>query len=280
MAKKIQKGKLAVVCGGCILAVLFVVGLVWVGRGTDPQGSEGTPSSVQATLDPADAVVETAPPENMELAEDKIASFLQGPKSWKERRVWSGKWGKTIYDGSSFGAFGCGLCCMSNIYCSLTPYRCSPVDMYRYAKKTTEYGGGGAIDWGYMAQTLESLGLSCEVGNKPETYARFQDIVQQSRACLVVVSSDDSTCYWKNTPGHYVVLFLYNPETDKVFLTDSGDPDHNRHWVSLKKIYKSLKMANHRQYMTISSYEEQNDQWRHTQIGGVCVLPESWKNEK
>lgn len=209
---------------------------------------------------------------------EKIATWLQGPKSWKERREWSGKWGKTYYDGGSFGGFGCGLCCMANIYCSLTDYRCSPIDMYELSKKVTEYEGGGAIDWGYMKQTLQHSGFTCKVGNKPETYGEFQEIVRNSKACIVVVSSQDSTCYWKDTPGHYVTLFLYDETRDKIFLGDSGDPEHNRQWVSLKKIYRSLKTANNRQYLTVTAYQEEQDQWKNKDMEGIYVLPDSWEN--
>lgn len=207
----------------------------------------------------------------------KIATYLQGPKSWKERREWSGKWGREYYDGGKFGGFGCGLCCMANIYCSLTEYRCSPVDMYEHAKKESMYSGGGAIDWGFMKQTLTSLGFTCLVGRKPSDYKTFQQLVKKSKACIVVVSSNNSTCYWKNTPGHYVTLFLYNEKTDKVFLADSGDPNHNRHWVSLKKIYRSLKTANNRQYLSVTEYDKSKDEWKNQKITGNCVLPEGWK---
>ncbi len=207
----------------------------------------------------------------------KVATWFQGPRTWKARMAWSGKWGDSDYDGGRFGAFGCGLCCMANIYCTLTDYRCTPVDMYEYAKKVTEYGGGSAIDWGYMKGTLEHAGFRCEVGNKPHKYSDFQKMVRQSEACIVVVSSQDSTCYWKDTPGHYVTLFLYDEKTDKVFLGDSGDPDHNRQWVPLKKIYRSLKTANRRQYLSVTSYSEKKDQWKHKDMGGTYVLPEYYK---
>lgn len=210
-------------------------------------------------------------------ATERIATYLQGPKSWKARREWSGRWGTEYYDGGSFGGFGCGLCCMANIYCSLTDYRCSPLDMYRYAMKESMYAGGGAIDWGYMKDTMTAAGFTCNVGRKPSRYEDFQDIVKKSMACIVVVSSRDSTCYWKNTPGHYVTLFLYDENTDRIFLADSGDPAHNRHWVPLKKIYRSLKTANNWQYMAVVSYDEKRDGWKHTKISGRCILPPQYK---
>lgn len=270
--KKLLQGLL-----GLVVVLLFIC-LIFRVTGQNEEKDETASSEVEPTIIPSDMHAETAPPEPVVIdSTERIASFLQGPKSWKARLDWSGKWGKTNYDGSSFGAFGCGLCCMANIYCSLTDYRCSPIDMYKYAKAMTEYGGGGAIDWGYMRDTLQYTGFTCEVGKKPKKYKTFQNLVKNSLACLVVVSSEDSTCYWKNTPGHYVVLFCYNEETDEVFLTDSGDPNHNRHWIPLEDVYRSLKTANHRQYMTITAYDEQKDGWKHTDINGTCVLPENWK---
>lgn len=121
--------------------------------------------------------------------EDGIYTYLQGPKSWKERREWSGKWGKTFYDGQSFGAFGCGFCCMANIYSSLTEYQCLPTDIYRYAKKVTYYPGGGAISWEQMQATLNSIGFETSLHHKPSTYKQFLKQVQEGRASLVLVSS-------------------------------------------------------------------------------------------
>lgn len=205
---------------------------------------------------------------------EDVYTFLQGPKSWSERRTWSGEWGEAYMDGGSFGGFGCGLCCMANIYSTLSKYRSSPVDMYRYAKKKTFYGGGGAIDWGYMRQTLTSLGMDCKVRKKPSDYQTFQKAVAGSKCCIVLVSSYNSECYWKDTPGHYVTIFLYNTKTDKVFLADSGDPDHNRHWVSLKKIYRSLKTSSNYQYLRVKGYDKSRDSWKHKRAGGNWVTPE------
>jgi hypothetical protein len=207
---------------------------------------------------------------------ENIATFLQGPKSWAARRVWSGEWGEAYYDGGSFGGFGCGLCCMANLYTSLTPYECSPLDMYRYARKKSGYEGGGAIDWGYIRKTLAAAGISGDVGRKPSDYETFQKKVKEAEAVIVVVSSQNSTCYWKNTPGHYVTLFMYNEENDKIFLADSGDPEHNRQWVSLKKIYRSLKIANTWQFFAVSGYDKEKDTWKHTGFGGTVVLPDGW----
>lgn len=225
-----------------------------------------------AAASPAPAAEPTPTPDPTE----KIATFLQGPKSWKKRLEWSGKWGSEYYDGGSFGGFGCGLCCMANIYTTFSGHTCSPIDVYEYAKRKSEYGGGGAIDWGYMKETLKYLGFTSDVWRKPAGYAKFQRSVKDSMACIVVVSSNDSDCYWKDTPGHYVTLFSYDETSDKIFLADSGDPSHNRHWVDLKKIYKSLKTSNRWQYLAVTAFDEKKDQWKHRGFGGVCVLPDGW----
>lgn len=56
-----------------------------------------------------------------------------------------------------------------------------------------------------------------------------------------------------------MTLFLYDKDKDRVFLGDSGDPDHNRQWISLKKVYKSLKTSNPRQILTVQKYDRSKD---------------------
>lgn len=203
----------------------------------------------------------------------QIYTYLQGPKSWNQGIDWSGEWGESYMDGGSFGGFGCGLCCMANIYSSLTPYQCSPVDMYRYAKKHTGYGGGMAIDWGYIRRGLTSLGLHCHVERKQETYHEFRENIRKSKCAIVLVSSANSTVHWKNTPGHYVTIFEFQEKTEKVFLADSGDPDHNRRWIHLKKVYRSLKTASNWQYLVVSGYDKQKDHWHHKKADGTWNRP-------
>ena len=180
----------------------------------------------------------------------KVATFFQGPKAYEGRREWSGKWGKEFYDGGSFGAFGCGLCCMANIYTTFSSYESSPIDMYRYAKKVSGYGGGGAIDWGYMKATLKELGFTSDVFRKPSKYEAFQKLV---------------------------TLFLYDEKSDKIFLGDSGDLTHNRQWVPLKKVYRSLKKSNPWQILQVTSFDKSKDNWKHKGFGGNAILPKEWK---
>ncbi len=210
----------------------------------------------------------------------QIYSYLQGPRSWKEKRAWSGYWGHTYMDGGMFGAFGCGLCCMANVYSSVTPsyYKASPVDMYRFAKKNTSYWGGSAIDWPYMVKGMRKAGIHCGVKRKPKRYSAFKRDISASKCAIVLISSYDSTCYWKHTPGHYVTIFAYNKNNDMVFLADSGDPSHNRHWVSLKKIYRSLKKASRYQYISVTGYNRNQDTFRNRRARGKWIRPAYMKN--
>ena len=272
------------VMGACMVFVCisFVVSSIWSDTRRFSKEKERKAQVSERTFDPA----EKKRPETEKTAEptteptrkpvDKtlqIYTYLQGPKSWNQGIDWSGEWGESYMDGGSFGGFGCGLCCMANIYSSLTPYQCSPVDMYRYAKKHTGYGGGMAIDWGYIRRGLTSLGLHCHVERKQETYHEFRDNIRKSKCAIVLVSSANSTVHWKNTPGHYVTIFEFQEKTEKVFLADSGDPDHNRRWIHLKKVYWSLKTASNWQYLVVSGYDKQKDHWHHKKADGTWNRP-------
>lgn len=255
--------------GAMILVLVF-------GKNEEEKKKEDTTPVEEVGADRT-AVTSTAiiaPPEPTMNPEDRVYSFLQGPKSWKEGRKWSGKWGKEFHDGSSFGAFGCGFCCMANIYSTLTEYKCSPIDIYEYSKKVTFYGGGGAISWRLMRKTMVDIGFSVKLGDKPSTFSDFKQKVGASQAMIVLVSSYNDDSYWKDTPGHYVTLFLYDNKKEDVFLTDSGDPKHNRQRVPLKTIYKALKTSSDFQYMSVTAYEEGKDNWKHKEVGGTWVDPD------
>lgn len=262
------KQKRMAVAGLGLIAVL-VVAVLWVRSLRREEVPAMSEKVVAATATPVPERTEMPAP--TPRPERDIYSYLQGPKSWGSRLKWSGEWGVSYYDGGSFGGFGCGLCCVANIYSSLTKYKCTPIDAYKYAKRQTGYAGGGAIDWGYMRRSLTAMGFDCKVYRKPGSYEKFQRQIKKSQAAIVLVSSNNSTCYWKDTPGHYVTVFLYDEKRDKVFLTDSGDPKHNRHWVSLKKIYDSLKTASPWQFLSVKGYEEASDQWRHKSAKGNWV---------
>lgn len=218
--------------------------------------------------------IQTAGQNNVVKPEDAVYTFLQGPKSWGKRLTWSGKWAETYYDGGKFGAFGCGFCCMANIYSSQTTYEASPVDIYKYTKRNTIYGGGGAVAWEYMESAMQGLGFEVSLRRKPTSYRKFQKMIASNDSAIVLVSSSNSVCYWKNTPGHYVTIFLYDKQKDAVFLGDSGDPKHNRRWVALKKIYRSLKTESDYQVMTVTGYQASKDSWKHKKASGSWIRPE------
>ena len=206
--------------------------------------------------------------------EENIFTYLQGPKSWKERISWSGPWGVRFYDGGSFGGFGCGLCCLANVYSTFSSGRCTPVDMYKFSRQKTGYGGGGAIAWDYMDTTLNKLGFNTSLRRKPRSYKNFKKQIANAKCSIVLISSNNSRCYWKNTPGHYVTIFLYNEKSGTVFLADSGNPLHNRKRIELRKIYKSLKTESEWQYLNIGHYNKNSDTWKHRKLNKRWVKPE------
>lgn len=260
-----------------LLIIVLVVGIVAAGKakvvGMNKTTDKKPEKAQQQLVTQVPTEAPTPTPTATVNPEEKVYSYLQGPKSWKERRTWSGAWGELLVDGGSFGGFGCGLCCVANLYSTHARYKASPLDAYRFAKKHTGYGGGGAIAWEQLQSVLNQIGFEAQPRHKPSDYANFQQRIAAADSAIVLVSSYDSTCYWEDTPGHYVTVYLYNKDTDKVFLADSGDPAHNRHWVALKKLYKSLKTSSDYQYMTVSNYRESADQWKHKKASGNWIAP-------
>ena len=186
--------------------------------------------------------------------EHSIYTFSQGPVAWERKTPYSGEWCEFEMEGGRFSVFGCGLCALANIYSSLTPYECSPVAMYRYAMQASDYSpswGYGAIDWPFMGQTLKSLGFSVSFRRKDRTYESFRRAYRNSLTAIVLVCSEDDDTYWHDTPGHYVNPWLYDEETDMIFLGDSGNPDHNRSWVPLRYLYDAMAHDSSFQYMLV-----------------------------
>lgn len=204
--------------------------------------------------------------------EDKIYTFLQGPKSFEEKRPWSGEWCQVIVKKNSFGGFGCGHCCMANIYSSLSPYECSPLDMFHYATQVTDYypsRESGAIGWHDMRTTLRAAGLTCDLHRKPGTYEEFQEQMRESQSAIVLVCSGNDDTFWKDTGGHYVNIWLYQPDSDMVFLAEPGDPDNNRTWIPLRYVYDALKTISQYQYLSVAEYVEENNPWKWNGIHDV-----------
>ncbi len=205
-----------------------------------------------------------------------VYTFLQGPKSWGEGRAWSGEWSETYVNGNYFGNFGCGLCCMANIYSSLTEYTCSPWDMYEHARAVSGYSPTrkiGAIGWADMKVTLRKSGFDCSLENKPEGYEQFQEQMRETPMAVVLVCSADDDTFWENTGGHYVNISLYNPDKDEVFLADPGGPDRNRTWIPLRYVYDALKTSSQYQYLLVKGYEEENNLWKQDGIDEAWVEP-------
>ncbi|MBR6228954.1 MAG: hypothetical protein IKQ97_04385 [Eubacterium sp.] len=266
-----------------IATVLTIGILLWFhyGSGGEDPAPEQEPQ-VEAEEVPTPEPTMLPLPSEEPTAEDptqmvNTATFLQGPKGWKKKKDWSGVWGDSEYDGRRFGGFGCGLCVMANLYTSLTPYQCSPIDMYYFAKKASFYEGASAIDWPPAQMTLGKLGMTTEIGRKPKKYEKFRQLIADSMGAMVVVCSYNDDSYWKYTPGHYVSILGYNSEDDTIFLGDSGDLKHNRSWIPLRTVYNAIKTSNDNHYLRVLGYDESKDEWKHKKINGKWTKPSYWK---
>lgn len=207
---------------------------------------------------------------------NQVYSFLQGPKSWGEGRSWSGEWSSQYIKGNYFGNFGCGLCCMANIYSTLTDATCSPWDMFEYARQVSGYSPTrkvGAIGWGDMKVTMRKCGFDVQLCTKPGTYETFQQQIAKSKSAVVLVCSANDDTYWKKTGGHYVNICLYDQKSDKVFLADPADPEGNRNQIPLRYVYDALKTVSQYQYLLVNGYTEENNQWKHNGIDDAWVEP-------
>lgn len=199
------------------------------------------------------------------LKEEEIYSFLQGPRSWEEGISWSGEWCYFNQRRNYFGNFGCGLCCMANIYDTLSPYEVSPWDMLEYAKATTDYApseGTGAIGWEMMNHVLWQCGMNSSLHTKPQNYETFKNQVRYAKSMVVLVCSGDDDTYWEHTGGHYVNIWLYEEESETVFLAEPGSPERNRGRIPLRYVYDALKTISPYQYLMIEGYEEEDNEWK------------------
>ena len=204
-----------------------------------------------------------------QIHEDKIYSFLQGPKAWNNGYDWSGSWCEYTYKGNSFGSSGCGLCCMANIYSSVTDYECSPIDMFDFARENSGYSPTrkiGAISWGDMKVTLRKCGFECDLYYKPDSYEAFKEQLQNGISAIVLVSSYNDDTFWENTSGHYVNIWNFNPETEEVFLAEPGSPTNNRSHIPLKYVYDALKTSSDYQYIMVDAYDDGQNIWKHDGI--------------
>lgn len=294
--------RLIAITVACILAVV-VVSFVFLYRYRDNvdralQIEDSAPAQAERTTEPVSQTeapviqtepetpeiqTETAAPETEDPAlhrEDSVYTFLQGPVAWESKAPWSGIWCESELDGGIFSVFGCGLCDLASTYSSLTPYECSPLDMYALARKVTDYSpgyGAGAIDWPYMEEALEKTGFTVKLKKKDRRYESFQKAVSECLTAIVLVSSEEDDTYWQDTPGHYVNIWHYDPKTDKVFLGDSGNPGHNRQWIPLRYIYDALAADSTWQYLLVLSYEEDKNIWKYSGIHEKWTRPSYYR---
>lgn len=204
--------------------------------------------------------------------EEEVYAFLQGPRSYERKQSGAGDWALEIINGNSFAGFGCGACCMANIYSTLSPYECSPLEMCYFAMEHTGYQPTrkvGAIGWGDLKYGLRAAGIDCELEYKTDTYEAFQEMMADAKSMVALVSSDEDDTFWKDTHGHYVNIWLYDDEDDTVFLAEPGDPNNNRSRIPLRYIYDALKTSSTYQFLAVAGYTEENDVWKHNGIGGT-----------
>jgi hypothetical protein len=223
----------------------------------------------------SDAKLSPASPQS-KLKTKEIYTFLQGPRAWAEKIAYAGAWNEFEINGNKFGAFGCGLCCMASIYNTLSTNEVSPLDMYENAIAASNYrpdGKVGAIGWRDMQKTLKKSGVSNKLMKKPKSFKEFKEQIIAAETAVVLVNSYNDDTIWKDTPGHYVNIWMYQEDTGRVFLGDPGNPEKNRTWVSLKNIYKALKTSSTFQYLIVDSYNAKQDKWNQDGISEKWIKP-------
>lgn len=257
---------LALLCG-------CSVDLVKQSRVTEYDTSELTTEETEVSTDGSETQAagvvqsESVPSESESASEEEpvIYTFLQGQKSYEQEILWSGAWCDYEEGGKVFGHFGCSLCCMANIYDTMSPYQCSPLDFLTFTKEATSYdpsGGSAALGWMEMRLAMESAGIACELYNKDDSFDIFAQMIKDNRTAIVLVCSSNDDTIWKNESGHYVNIWDYDEETGEVFLADPASPSRNRTQVSLQHIYDALKTTSSYQYLLVTAYDESADSFR------------------
>lgn len=257
-----------------LILLLFLLQQAYTGH-SNPVSSSETALNITCSPLSISTFSPTCPP-TQTTEDDSIFSYSQGPKAWEAKKVWSGSWAEETLDGNKFGSFGCGLCCLANIYSSLSGHVCSPIDMYHHAKEVSNYSpsyGYGAIDWNAMQSTILSCGFSTTLEKKPLKYNKFKHTMETIPCAVVLVSSYYNDNFWKDTPGHYVTIWNYSSEDDTVFLSDSGDPARNRQRIPLRYVYDALKESSSYQLLCIQSYSEEENQWGWDEITEEWIAP-------
>ena len=219
---------------------------------------------------------------SIEQKQDEIYTFLQGPKAWEARREWSGEWCYQYLEGNYFGSFGCGMCCMANIYDTLADDKGSPLDAYKFARKYSGYlptPRSGAIGGGDMKNCLRKMGMVCDLYYKPDSYEEFQNQMARCESMIVLVTSNEDDTFWKHTSGHYVNIWLYDESDDTVFLAEPGSPTNNRKRIPLRYVYDALKTISQFQYIRVDEYNAKNDTWHPDGIVDNWTMSEILKED-
>ncbi len=251
----------------CVLVWLVAsVGLCGCGK-NDEKRAEDTELVSGQTCEVAYAETENTEVDvtEVDITEPIVYTFLQGQKSYEKEKIWSGSWCNYEEGGQTFGHFGCSFCCMANIYDTLSPYECSPLDFMTFTKEITSYtpsSGSAALGWLEMKQAMEAAGITCELGMKDDNYEQFAEKMSSNRTAIVLVCSSNDDTIWQNEGGHYVSIWDYETENGEVFLADPASPTRNRTWVSLRNVYDALKTSSSYQYLLVNGYEETADIWK------------------
>lgn len=186
--------------------------------------------------------------------EADVYTYLQGVRSYESSKEWTGKWCYKQAGDSQFSSFGCGLCSIANVVSTLTDTKIDPGVAFDTAKEVSEYdpdSGVGAIGWSDIMTTLNHYEVQGKLKDKPDSYEEFQEDMSSHLTMIALISSDNDDSYWQDTPGHYITLWLYNTDTDEVFIGDSAKPSRNRQWIPLKTVYDALKTSSSSQYLEV-----------------------------
>ena len=253
-----------------VIAILFIVGANWIASVYDKKTalltsdlSEGKTTSAPVI---EDIPIKAKKPGDPPRKKASIYSFLQGPLAWQKRYEWSGSWGEVLMEeGQYFGSFGCGLCCIANIYDTLSPYEASPIDVYWYAKNQTSYAPTeetAAIGWEAMLAAVKKMGMDAELARKPKDFQSFQKRINKTETAILLIASQDTDSYWGEISGHYVNIWQVKPKGKTVFIANPGGYTKNRRIIRLKNCYDHLKEISSYQMLLVYSYNNKADQWR------------------
>lgn len=185
--------------------------------------------------------------------ENTIYSYVQVPEEYCHDERWTGDWVDIESGGQKFFYFGCGVCCLSNVYSTFCRIPITPDIMFKWAKKYTDYNpdsGRGALSWRQLKQMYERFGCVTETKHKPDDYTDYREDVKNSDTTMVLVCKYNDDKLWFYTMGHYVNLWNYDPKDETVFVTDSSGL-FNRKRVKLIDVYNALKTSSDAQYMCI-----------------------------